>query len=488
MSQRLSLSRAARLVGVKRGTLQKQIRSGELASFDGEIEVTGLLKLYPNAQLEDSTMLERVEQIMENAVCKTAEPDQKRTLVSALAARVAYLGRDLGHTRHTLTAYESLHQALQERLKTADRSDADELSGLLEWFQSEASALRSATEPCADEGFILNDTLMTFTSSHIRLLPSGHDFFVEGAESILDAGLKSGLGVHYGCNNGSCGKCKARVISGEVKTIRPHDYPLSDAEKQQRFILTCCHTALTDVVLDAQETDDASAIPHQIINAKIKKISFPDESIMALRLRTPRTERFRALGGQMAKLSVATEEPASLHIASCPCDENNMEFHIHQQHHPALWEALSTAKPQQKVQIEGPYGECVLRAESLRSCVFIAFGSGFAAIKSLIEHAMALDKAEQLHLLWFANEKDGGIYLRNLCRSWNDALDNVHFQAIETPGEGYPPLIPSLQHFLQTHEDHRELNYYIIGDNTEVDTTRNVLINASIPTRQVITQ
>ena len=67
MSRRISVSRAARLVGVKRGTLQQKIRSGELNTFEGEISLTDLLQAYPNATIDDSSMLERVEQIMEQA-------------------------------------------------------------------------------------------------------------------------------------------------------------------------------------------------------------------------------------------------------------------------------------------------------------------------------------------------------------------------------------------------------------------------------------
>ena len=67
MAKRISLSRAARLVGVKRGVLQQQIRSGQLKTFEGEIMLADLLQAYPNAQIEDSSMLERVEQIIEQA-------------------------------------------------------------------------------------------------------------------------------------------------------------------------------------------------------------------------------------------------------------------------------------------------------------------------------------------------------------------------------------------------------------------------------------
>ena len=64
MAKQISVSRAARLVGVKRGTLQQKIRSGELKTFEGAIVLSDLLQAYPNAQIEDSSMLERVEQLM----------------------------------------------------------------------------------------------------------------------------------------------------------------------------------------------------------------------------------------------------------------------------------------------------------------------------------------------------------------------------------------------------------------------------------------
>ena len=37
------------------------------------------------------------------------------------------------------------------------------------------------------------DIMLKIVSASIRLLPSGHEFFLEGSDSILDAGLKAGL-------------------------------------------------------------------------------------------------------------------------------------------------------------------------------------------------------------------------------------------------------------------------------------------------------
>ena len=79
MAKRISVSRAARLVGVKRGVLQQQIRSGKLQTFEGEIVLADLLHAYPNAQIEDSSMLERVEQIIEQATFINADSQCTQT-------------------------------------------------------------------------------------------------------------------------------------------------------------------------------------------------------------------------------------------------------------------------------------------------------------------------------------------------------------------------------------------------------------------------
>src|SRR3970282_2004921 len=55
--------------------------------------------------------------------------------------------------------------------------------------------------------------------------------------------------------------------------------------------------------------------------------------------------------------------------------------------------------------VEGPGGEFLLNEESHRPLIFIACETGFAPIKSLIEHAMALDAAETLHLYWIPSRK-----------------------------------------------------------------------------------
>ena len=86
------------------------------------------------------------------------------------------------------------------------------------------------------------------------------------------------------------------------------------------------------------------------------------------------------------------------------------------------------------VSIRGPGGEFVLDSLSSRPIIFIAFTTGFAPVKSLMEHAMALDQTDSIHLLWIASD-EAGLYLPGLARSWADALDNFTYLPILVGGD-----------------------------------------------------
>ena len=230
MPRLITLSRAARLVGVKRGALQKKIRAGELRTFEGELLLADLLHVYPQTEVEDTTMLERVEHIMEQAVNKIIRTDEGTPDTDTLAARILVLGQELAEARQEARRYTGLVNELkrkfQEILPTDDKAQA--FSTLRDWF---LQALETAETDEQTSEIMAKEAFLRVMAAQIRILPSGHEFFIEGSDSILDAGLRSGLALDYGCSNGNCGLCKAKVVSGQVKKILPHDYVLTEAEK-----------------------------------------------------------------------------------------------------------------------------------------------------------------------------------------------------------------------------------------------------------------
>jgi CDP-4-dehydro-6-deoxyglucose reductase len=442
MARRISVSRAARLVGVKRGTLQQKIRRGELKTFEGELLLSDLLQAYPSATIEDTSMLDRVEQIMEQATFIVGDTPARRP-------------REPGNTG-LLSFYQWCKDAVINLEKFDEQTD----------------------DPLANEVFL------RIMAAQVTVLPSGHEFFIEGADTILEAGLRGGLALNYGCSNGNCGLCKVRVVSGEVKKMRHHDYQVTEAEKGLGYILSCANTAVTDIVLEADEAEDVYDIPAQQIPIRIKKIEHPNEEVMIVNTRTPRTNRLRFLAGQQVELAIDDIGIGNYPIASCPCDDMNLQFHIpNQLEDPVASYINSDVKINDTIILRGPNGSFTLNDNSPNALVFIAQGSGFAPIKGLIEHAMALDSAENIHLYWLAGSNNG-YYLHNLCRSWSDALDNFYYTQImqDSADDWVKTFCTQLQ---ANHQNLQNLDYYICAEQGITVEVETFLIENKVPDSQI---
>lgn len=482
MRQLLSLSRAARLVGVARGALQQKIQSGELASFDGMVSGEDLLRLYPAAEMESDVGFERVSRIKEEAFGRRM---RERLLPSQeiLAQRLFEQSRELADLRAHLQRYHAMVVQLREHLHEAQargsddaRSQAANLGTLLD---RELEAVLG--ESAAPNALALMDDMLRVMSAHVVLRPSRHEFFVDGADTILEAALRAGLAVNYGCSNGNCGLCKARVVSGQVHKVRHQDYVLSEAEKQQGYTLLCSHTAVGDLVIEALETTAPADIPEQQIVARVKSVQALGDGLSLLHLQTPRTNRLRFLAGQSLTLTTGGNS-VQLPIASCPCDDRNLQFHlVHSAESDAVQNAFAALKGGDAVTLFGPWGDFVLRADSTRSIVFIACGAGFAPIKSLLEHAMALESAERLCLYWLASQP-GGHYLANLCRSWAGALDNFGYTPIAAEEADVAELVRRIG---AEHADLSAFDIYLAGPEAFVDAASAELLQRGFPRTQL---
>ena len=427
MSDLLSLTRAARLVGVNRAALQKKIKNGELTAFDGMVTVENLLTCYPDAQLEDTAEFRRVSLIKEQAfgkrVFERALPDAE-----VLAVRLTELSKLLAGNQAQVKRFNQLLNKLWDKLgeieKNCNAESHETLENLKSWIKQEANA---AMEPGFSNPLAIKDGMLRVMAAQVSILPSKHDFLVEGQDTLLEAAMRSGIPLNYGCSGGNCGLCKAKLISGQVKKTHAHDFVISEADKNQGYILLCSNTAVSDVVIEAPVAGSVQDIPYQQLIAKVKEIIPLFGDMLLLHLQTPRTQRLRFLAGQRVTLRVGQSYFEEMPIASCPCDDRNLIFHLRRLpgnlFSDYIFESLKRDDP---IEVEGPQGEFILHEKSPRVMYFIAMDGGFAPIKSIIEHAMSLD-AETIHLHWIGSSK-AHIYLPNVARAWADALDNFHYE------------------------------------------------------------
>jgi len=436
MSQWLTISRAAHLLGISRVALQKRIREGELPSFDGMVTVDDVQRAWPQLDLDESGSFEKTRAIREDAFARRL---RERVLPTqeTLAQRLFAQGQELAELQRTLTRYHRLFETLRARLDAGPAPSAADLAHLLD-----EGLARALSAPAPGGDVVALDAMLRVMSAHVTVKPSGREFFVEGSETLLKAALRAGLAPNYGCGNGVCGLCKARVVAGETRTVAPSDYRFSEAEKAQNHVLMCACTALSsDLMLEVLEAGAPEDIPEQRIVAKVRRIDALNADVMRLHLQTPRSNRLRFLAGQRVTLGIraGVRDGSDLHgefpVASCPCDDRNLIFHVSRNDRRAASADFSAClfdgriRLADDVSVWGPWGTFVLENSSPRPLVFIALDDGFAPINSLIEHAIAVDAAESIALYW-ASAQTGGQYLPNLCRAWAEALDAFSYRAL----------------------------------------------------------
>ncbi len=426
MARLLSASRAASIVGVPRGTIQKHIQNGTLTSFEGRVKLSQLVKLYPDSQIEKNDMTEKMEGFITSAL-KRARYAKFQKLISpdtaTLAARISSISQELSETKSALFHYEQLFDKLQQYIS----AESNQYSTLIKWLADTDKNI--VTNHQEIQNFIQKDNFLRVMAAQVHIIPSGLEYFVEGKNSILESGLTTGSALNYGCRNGNCGKCKAKLLSGKIKQIKKHEYVFTNAQKSQNFFLMCSNTAVTDIEIEADIAGNENDIPQQKLTTKVKKIEDINKYVAVLTLKTQRTNRLRFLAGQQVSLTLNNNLTATLPIASCPCDESFIQFHIENNDSNFSTYINKSAKVNDTIKVEGPNGNFILDNESARPIIFIAINTGFAPIKSLIENALSLEVAEYIHFYWI-NTQTEKPYLHNHCRAWNDALDNFKYTPI----------------------------------------------------------
>ena len=67
-------------------------------------------------------------------------------------------------------------------------------------------------------------------------------------QTLLEAAEAAGIALPASCRDGTCGKCRARVLSGQVEMR--HQGGILQRHIDRGYVLTCCSRPLTDVLIE----------------------------------------------------------------------------------------------------------------------------------------------------------------------------------------------------------------------------------------------
>ncbi len=269
----------------------------------------------------------------------------------------------------------------------------------------------------------------------VTMVPSGRQFEVLPGQTLLEAGLAAGIALPFGCANGSCGTCQARVQTGSVDKIKHHDFVLTETQKLDGHCLLCSCSTNQNINIEVLEANSVVDIPHQELQAKLCR-SERSQNVIVLAFKFVRGKALRFLPGQRVQLTQSAGSSIELAIASCPCNAQYVEFHIanneHSQLEAAQWaELMLEARSRERISVSGPLGDFTLSNNIGKPKLFIANGIEFAQLQGMIEQVLNSELDVPCFLIWQASANTPH-YRLNWCQSWRDAFDNFDFLAIET--------------------------------------------------------
>ncbi|MDH5230067.1 MAG: CDP-6-deoxy-delta-3,4-glucoseen reductase [Gammaproteobacteria bacterium] len=273
-------------------------------------------------------------------------------------------------------------------------------------------------------------------SYKVKIMPSGHVFEVETEETVLDAGLRQGITLAYGCRGGACGACKAKVLAGEVDYDGREPIALGSFEKEQNMALFCIAKAKSDLVIQGQEIELTSELEKKILPCRVEKMEKLASDVMGIWLKIPSTQRLAFFAGQYIDILLSDGRRRSFSLANAPHDDELLELHIRYiDGGEFTHQVFGGMKEKTMLRFEGPLGQFTIRENSTRDMIFMAGGTGFAPIKGMIDHLFSEKCQRKMTLYWGVRHEDS-LYMQDLISQWQ--ADHENFTYVPVLSEPLP--------------------------------------------------
>ncbi|MDX1454646.1 MAG: CDP-6-deoxy-delta-3,4-glucoseen reductase [Gammaproteobacteria bacterium] len=322
-------------------------------------------------------------------------------------------------------------------------------------------------------------------TANVTLQPSGKLLVVREDESILDAALRQGVALPYGCRSGSCGTCECRLVDGEV------DYPdvpplaLTDEDIANGAVLTCRAHPSTDLVLDAQELAGAGDIVIKTLPTRVVRLEKLCHDVMGVWLKLPAVERLAFRAGQYIDILLKDGTRRSFSLANPPHDDELLELHI--RHVPGgqfTTEVFDDMREKALLRLQGPLGTFYLRENSDRPVIMVGGGTGLAPLKAMVESAHYHGITRPIRLYWGVRaERD--IYARELLEQWSSTLPDFRYTIVlsdpqeDDAWEGAEGFVHEV--VVEDYPDLAAYDVYMAGPPPMVEAGKKAFLKAGLP-------
>lgn len=251
---------------------------------------------------------------------------------------------------------------------------------------------------------------------------------VRSGETLLDAGLRQGLPMPFECRNGGCGVCKATILHGKVRLKPFQESALTSAERAAGKSLLCCAEPLSDVEIEYIPQIGPKALPIKQYVARVTRLDRFTQDVIRLCLRLESGSALHFHAGQYINIILDDGTRRSFSFATAPHAAEEIELQVRLVPGGRFTtEVFTRMKVGDTLRFEGPLGTFTLRQDTNKPILFVAGSTGFAPVKSMLEHAFHAGFKRPMMLYWGVRSRRD-LYLGELAQQW--ARDHANFTFI----------------------------------------------------------
>jgi len=282
---------------------------------------------------------------------------------------------------------------------------------------------------------------------------SAWDFEADQSESILYAGLRQGLNLSYECATGTCGTCKAKLVSGDLNQGWENAPGRSYLKRDRGEFLMCQSRALSDCEIRVPGAVSKSANPAQLPahrNGTLQNLHTLTDDVMRFDVELDSPMQWQA--GQFVVLSSPAVEGFRAYSMINYIEEGSSLLELVVKRLPdGKFSDLLFEEPisSTDVSVFGPLGAAVFEPKLNKDIVCIAGGSGIAGMMSILTHGCDHQYfADRYAHLFFGvrTQKDIFFYseLANMATQYPDNLLVTIALSDEAPGVPEPEPPPNI--------------------------------------------
>jgi CDP-4-dehydro-6-deoxyglucose reductase len=320
----------------------------------------------------------------------------------------------------------------------------------------------------------------------VTIQSSGRHFPVAPGETVLEAAQRAGIALPYSCRAGVCGSCKATLLEGHCEYPRNPPVALSGTSPSQHAILLCQAVPTENLLIEAREVTSVEDIARRQLDVAVSRKWMLAPDVIGLHFQPAAGQpRLQWLPGQYLDVLLDEGRRRPFSIANHPQADGSIELHVRHVSGGGFTSWVhDSLKEGDALRIEGPLGTFVPREDSERPMVFMAGGTGFAPVKAIVEHFMALGTRRPMRVYWGARSA-ADLYLRELAAGWAGKAHDLVFHAVISDPEqaAASGLRMGLVHeaVLEDQPDLSGYDVYMSGPPAMIDAGRKLFVDAGLP-------